>query len=237
MWDFIQDVARNLNRPHKETRFTNNSKSFARAMKMYGDRRTIDLFSLNMCGPSYDIVRRENKKGVHFVQFREHQQISCCVADIYRKAMTAQGISDPIAVILSEDETKIKARATWEAKYNTLAGFCGPKEDDICDLSFEPIVGEGESGYNAIMDAFTNNKLSGFAQIVMVNPLHVDLPRLVSVVCIICNCFDGVWIRWQWERISKLWIDECQNVIDPILGHVSDGDSHRCQLMLEDYTS
>jgi hypothetical protein len=35
LWDFMQDVARNLNRSAKGFRFSDNSKSFARAMKMY----------------------------------------------------------------------------------------------------------------------------------------------------------------------------------------------------------
>jgi hypothetical protein len=163
----------------------------------------VDLYSLNMYGPSYDTIKRENKKGVHFV-LGEHRDIFRYVADIYRRAMVAHDISGPVPVILSEDETKVKARATWKAKYDTLASFCGPKDDHTCDSRFKPVVGTGESGYNAIMDAFTNNKLSGFARIVVVNLLHRDLHRLVLVVCATCNCFDAEWVRPQWEVIAKL---------------------------------
>jgi hypothetical protein len=63
------------------------------------------------------------------------------------------------------------------------------------------------------MDAFTNNKLSGFVRIVVVNPLHQDLHRLVLVVCAICNCFDAEWVRRQWEVNAKLWEEECEQVI------------------------
>jgi hypothetical protein len=52
------------------------------------------------------------------------------------------------------------------------------------------------------MDAFTNNKLSGFVRIVVVNPLHQDLHRLVLV-----------WVRRQWEVNAKLWEEECEQVI------------------------
>jgi hypothetical protein len=163
-------------------------------MKMYGGRRMVDLYSLNMYGPSYDTIKRENKKRVHFVP-GEHRDIFRCVADIFRRAMVAHDIFGPVPVILSEDETKMKAKATWEAKYDTLASFYGPKDDPTCSSRFKLVVGTGESGYNAIMDAFTNNKLSGFARIVVVNPLHKDLPRLVLVVCATCNCFDAKWVR------------------------------------------
>jgi hypothetical protein len=236
LWDFMQDVARNLNRSAKGFRFSDNSKSFARAMKMYSGRRMVDLYSLNMYGPSYDIVKRENKKGVHFVP-GEYQDIFRCVVGIYRRGMVAHDVSGPIPVILSEDETKVKARATWEAKYDILAGFCGPKDDHTCDSRFKPVVGTSESGYNAIMDALTNNKLSGFARIVVVNSLHKDLHRLVLLVCATCNCFDAECVRRHWEVIAKLWKEECEQVIGLILGHASDGDSHRRQLMLQDYTS
>jgi hypothetical protein len=80
-------------------------------MKMYGGRRMVDLYSLNMYGPSYNTVKRENKKDVHFVP-GEHRDIFCCVADIYRRAMVPHNVSGPVPVILSEDEMKVKARAT-----------------------------------------------------------------------------------------------------------------------------
>jgi hypothetical protein len=102
LWDFMQDVARNLNRSAKGFRFLDNSKSFVRAMKMYGGRRMVDLYSLNMYGPSYDTIKRENKKGVHFVP-GEHREIFRCVADIYHKAMVAHDVSGPVPVILSEE--------------------------------------------------------------------------------------------------------------------------------------
>ena len=86
-------------------------------------------------------------------------------------------------------------------------------------------LGLVEDGYNVIVDAFRNNKLDGFARIVVVNPLHESLPRLVLVVCTTCNCFDASWVRHQWEVIHSLWAIECLHVIGPIIGHASDGDS------------
>ena len=56
LWDFLQDVAANLNQSDCGKRFTENTKSFALAMKIYGSKRMCNLFELNYIGPSYQIV-------------------------------------------------------------------------------------------------------------------------------------------------------------------------------------
>ena len=69
--------------------------------------------------------------------------------------------------------------------------ICGPKGNHVCQTRFKLVVRVGEDGYNVIIDAFKNNKLDGFARIVVVNPLHESLPRLVLVVYTTCNYFDA----------------------------------------------
>ena len=71
----------------------------------------------------------------------------------------------------------------------------------------------------------------------MVSPLHDKLPRLVLCVSCTCNCFNSQWVKDQWDRIDKLWDKHCKIVVGPIIGHASDGDSRRRQLMLADYKS
>jgi len=44
-------------------------------------------------------------------------------------------------------------------------------------------------------------------------------------------------VRQQWLRIEDLWDKECKDIVGPIVGHASDGDSRRRQLMLSDYRS
>jgi hypothetical protein len=177
-------------------------------MKIYRGRRMVDLFSLYMCSPSYNTIRRENRKDIHFV-LGEHQEIFKCVTEIYVKVKIAHIISSAILMILLEDETKVKARATWEPKYDTLARFCRSKVDHVCNTKFKSVVGVGEEGYNTIVDCFRNNKLERYAQVVIVNPLRDKLPRLVLVVCATYNCFDSKWVRGQWHVIDKLWAEEC----------------------------
>lgn len=157
------------------------------------------------------------------------------MAEIYKDAKIAHGIVGPVPVILAEDKPKVKGRVAWEQKFDTLNGFCGVKENHVCMSGFKPTVGSGDDSYNSIVDSFRNDRVGGFARVVMVNPLHQNLPRLVLVVNCTCKYFDAAWVRRQWGVIEKIWEDECKDIVGPIVGHVSDGDSRRRQLMLEDY--
>jgi len=98
-------------------------------------------------------------------------------------------------------------------------------------------VGNVEEGYNKILEIFRSNKVGGFARVIMVSPLHDKLPRLVLYVSCTCNCFDSQWIRDQWTKIDHLWDKHYKSTVGPIIGHASDGDSRRRQLILANYKS
>ena len=236
LWDFLRDVAENLNRDRRGQRYRDNTKCLGEVMKVYGGRRMVDIFALNFAGPSYRQVKREVRKGVQFLP-GEHAQIFAAVAQIYREAKLAHNIIGPVPVILAEDETKVKGRVAWEPKWDTLAGFCGPSENHVCVPGFRPLVGSGEEGYCQLLESFGKNRKGTFARVVVVNPLHERLPRLVLIVCCTCNCFNSDWVRGQWDTIDRLWEEECLAAVGPIIGHASDGDSRRRQLMLVDYQS
>ena len=85
------------------------------------------------------------------------------------------------------------------------------------------------------MEAFGNYQIAGFARVIIVNLLHTKLPKLTLVVCCTCNCFDAAQICQQQDAIDRLWIQECLQFVGPVIGHASDRDSHRRQLMLHDY--
>ena len=83
-WDFLRDVAANLNCSKNSYRFPKNMKSFAQAIKIYRGKRMCDLFLLNFAAPSYNTMKHENKKGVQF-KAGEHailfQYITCIYQD------------------------------------------------------------------------------------------------------------------------------------------------------------
>jgi hypothetical protein len=131
-----------------------------------------DLDSLNYMGPSIDTTKH---KGLRFIP-GEHADVFKVVANIYWDAMQAHSIIRPVPVILVEDETKVKSRVSWEAKFDTLASFCGSKDSHVCVTNYKPVVGLGEAGYNKVVNAFQYDKVGGYARVVMVNPLHEKLP-------------------------------------------------------------
>lgn len=212
LWDFLRDVAANLNWSKQGYRFSTNTKSFAQAMKIYRDRRMCDLFSLNYAAPSYNTIKCENKKVTRFVA-GEHAILFRNVAKIYKDALEAHGILGPIPIIVAEDETKLMSRVACESQFDTLVGFKGIKEGHCCMSAFKPVVGGKHSGYEKIVDAFQNFKVGSFVRVIMVNLLHKKLPRLVLVVCCTCNCFDSQWVKKQWTVIDKLWQKICEDIV------------------------
>ena len=82
-------------------------------------------------------------------------------------------------VILTEDKTKVMARVLWESHLDSLVGFNGRKDDHCCDLSFKPIVGNGDLGYETIVNAFHNYKIGSFARMKMVHLFYEKISQLV----------------------------------------------------------
>ena len=121
----------------------------------------------------------------------EHAQIFTVLADIYKDAKEAHGIKGPVPVILAEDETKVCSRVSYEQCFDTLAGFCGSKENHACISNYKPRVSNGEGGYNTILECFRGDKVGGFARVIVVSPIHAKLLRLVLCVSCTCNCFDS----------------------------------------------
>ena len=171
LWDFMKDVAANLNRKNSRNCYSENTRCFSQAMRIYGGRCLCDLFSFNFAGPSYDSIQGESRKGAMFI-LGEHIDIFKSIASIYVEAKAAHGISGPIPVILAEDETKNKGRISWEARRDTMLGFCGPQDNHSCITDYKPTIGVGEIGYNKMVDSFRLDRVGGFARVIVVNPLH-----------------------------------------------------------------
>jgi hypothetical protein len=53
LWDFLKDVAGNLNWKKWGYKWSTNSEGFAQTMKMYGGWHMCDFFQLNFAWPSY----------------------------------------------------------------------------------------------------------------------------------------------------------------------------------------
>ena len=71
-----------------------------------------------------------------------------------------------------------------------------------CDPHCSIVVGEGDA-YSIIENAHTHYQLAGYLRVVVINPLHEQLPRLTIVVHAHCNRFTTGWLKKQWEEDRK----------------------------------
>ena len=94
-------------------------------------------------------MKNDNKKGIQHV-VGKHAEIFAAIADIYKDAKAAHGIIAAILVILAKDETKIRSRVAYEQHFDSLSGFCGPKENHVCVSNYKRV----EAGYNKILESF-----------------------------------------------------------------------------------
>lgn len=156
---------------------------------------------------------------------------------MYAFYKTKHGIDYPIHVYLVGDETVVIKYVRWVEKSDTLVGFCGNKEEHQCQSHFLVIVGKGVARFDIITDSFKNNIIGHYARVIIVDPLHENIPPLVVVSHPTYNRFNAKKIHQQWERIKILWKRHVENNLGAIVGHSSNGDSRRRQLILMDYCS
>ena len=236
VWEFFKDIFHNLIHEKAGRRYSTSTKSLYEMIKLWGGPRLHNFISLNMDGPSISTTLRQVKKSLTYIP-GEHEHIFEAVGKIYASYKAKHGIYGPIPVCLAEDETIVKKYVRWVAKSDTLVGFCGLKEEHQCQSHFLVTVGEGDAGYEIITNSFKNNVIGHYARVIIANPLHEKLPRLVVVVHPTCNKFNANFVYQQWEKVEFMWKKHVENNLGPIVGHSSDGDSRRRQLMLKDYSS
>ena len=110
-------------------------------------------------------------------------------------------------------------------------GFCGKKGPrHICEESFVVKVGDDDGAYQRLFEAFQNCQVATHARVIMINPLHRKLPRVVLLLQTNSNRFTHNVLH-QWLVLDIL----CESILDPVLGpgigHASAGDSRRRKLM------
>ena len=77
----MKDIAANLNRKDFGNWYSENTKSFSQAMRIYSGQRLYDLFALNFAGPSFDSIWKESRKDVMFIS-GEYAKIFKSIATI-----------------------------------------------------------------------------------------------------------------------------------------------------------
>lgn len=238
LWDFLTDIVKNVGKEDpRGKRYSEATKVMFETIKLWGGPRLHHFLSLNMGGPSLDTTKRDTRKALKY-KVGENEGVFQHLAVVYKSAMNLASIPlGTVPTMLAEDETVVKRSVRWVARDDVLLGFCGPIDNHNCISDYIVEVGSGVTGYESIVNSFKSNVRAHYARVLIVNPLHARLPRLVAVIQLTCNRFDSKDVQNQWEKVRVLWSKHLSAVLGPLIGHSSDGDARRRKLMLEDFTS
>lgn len=229
-------VSRNLHVKNKGQRYQAPLKMFYEVLMIWGGPRLVNFVALNLHGPEIHSVfrwRNDNsipvKVGLDIDNFK-------ALVPIFTELNEQLGIRVP--VLLAEDETAIVANVSYDQARDVLQGFCGPnRPDHKCVENAEVPVGEGVQGYDTIVQAFQDKRIGTHARVIMINPLHPLLPKIPILIHPTCNRFDHEFVREQWMRVEDFYNQHLAQIVGPLCGHSSDGDTRRRKLMLQDVSS
>ena len=230
--DMLATIARNLNVKKEGKRYKASFAMFLETILMWGGPRLANFVAMNIGGPEIHSVYRWRKTHCHNFDLSVTAHNLQIIPEIMIKATTKKNIPR-VPVLLAEDETAIVSSIHYCAERDVLLGFCGTAGinhqcDDLCVVP----VGEGEEGYENIVNAFRTLKRGTHARAVIINPLHPELPKIPILIQPTCNRFDNQFVRRQWDTIEALYNDYLEDIVGPLIGNASDGDSRRRHLML-----
>lgn len=255
--DVLHGAVKNMNiakpRGRRHTEHARSMMMYEWILYNYGPR-AMRFVAANLNGPMCETTVKAGLNSVpeYRCGFRGSRQVLPIVVALLKEAMEAADVPfGQVPYELSEDETNTNSEVEWDQRTDTLRNFCGrygecagraskcrcPQEHHQCESNFEVPVGSAEVAFANIVAAFQDCKRGNYARVIMINPLHPDLPKIPVFVSATCNMFDNAAVRFQWEVIDAL-CDECGlgDVLGPRVGHASDGDSRRRKLQLEDMT-
>lgn len=231
--DILGTISNNLRRKKKGKRYSNSTKDFYEVLLTMGGPRLCDFVSKNLDGPhvhSAIVWRKENT--ITYV-LGGHKENIMAIAALYKNAKESMGIKSDVPYEMAEDETAIVPRPEYKADTDEVVGFCGLKgAGHICVENCVVKVGDDDRAYKRLVEAFQNYQVATHARVIMINPLHRYLPRVVLFLQPNCNRFTHNEVLHQWLVLGDL----CKAILEPALGpgigHASDGDSRRRKLML-----
>ena len=215
---FFCNIADNMRKESNGRRQNTFSEKFYKVLRIWGGKRLSNFVAGNLFGPSDSAQKRTRQK-----QINRHRQEGMTstgfswLAKVYKDLKENCGIDGPVLAEASEDE---------------LWGFCGSNDGHMCSSDHVVKVGTGEDGYHNIKEAFQNNKIASYARVIMINPLHWDLPALVALLTPTCNTFDHTYAEQQWQKLEDLYDEHLLPVLGPLISHASDGDARRRKSML-----
>ena len=200
----LQTVARNFHVEKNGRRYQSSFKLFLEVLLLWGGPRVATFVAINLCGPEiHSIYRWRNQHLVNLDGGFDENNFKV-LGKLYKEAMNNLGVKH-VPVLAAEDETAILGQISYSERTDELLGFCGVTgADHKCLDYFTVVVGNGEQGYNTIVNAFNEYKIGPFARAIILNPLHPKLPRIPVLIMPTCNRFDHEFVFRQWQTVERL---------------------------------
>ena len=237
LMDTLDSVSRNFHvRGSQGRRYKDAVKRFYESLKIMGGPRICNFVAVNLEGPSLDAVYKWRK--TNLIDFKP----GITEENFKQLFLLLKGLMDRNSIpkvpwLTAEDETAIEKNITYLQENDELLGFCGKEtensKDHVCLSNFHIIIGDDDESYAKMINAFKSYRKGNYARVVLLNPLHRRLPRLVICLVATCNCFSHFDVFNQWREIETYFGRHLEEVAGPLIGHSSDGDSRRRKLMVQ----
>ena len=231
--DTLQTVASNLHVKEKGKRFRASVQQFYESILILGGPRLASFVSYNLHGPDIHTVYTWRQKRSRIIDADASPSTFQQLTQVYAEAKKKANINFLVPVMTAEDETAVKAEVAYHQETDELLGFCGENKDHHCLQPAKVIIGDDRDAYSRLTSAFQNLKIGAYARVVLLNPLHLHLPRMAILLLPTCNKFTHSDVAMQWSTISENYQAYTESTVGPLIGNASDGDSRRRKLMLE----
>ena len=143
----------NICKKKQGKRYNKTVKEFYEVLMYWGGPRIATFVAFNLLGPEIHTLYRWRKKKDIDLEEGIVEENFVKIAKIYEEALTLS--LGKVPVQLSEDGTAIIRKVCYDQKNDTLVGFCGDAGDNhVCKENCLIVVGDGEEGYNTIVQAF-----------------------------------------------------------------------------------
>ena len=165
-------------------------------------------------------------------------------AEIYKHLTEQLDISTPVPVIAAQDETAIIPVVGWDPATDELVGLCSRRCNNRCDTvaackrrrctrrhrcksGIVHVVGDDDKAYERMEAAIYTHQVATNATAIVVNPMRTDLPRITVYFGGTCLAETAGDAQETWEKFTALYNEHLRDVLGPLHGNASDGDSRR----------
>ena len=232
------------------------AKQLLRAVRLVGGEQVYNLLARNLNLPHERNVRKDISK--HAIDFGEgmREENFIAIAEMYTEIMTLKGIPfGSVPTMMAEDETAVIAGVYWDAVHDVLVGLCGllckkkctgvtqcrdvrkcnDTHECTADKQVHLLVGCDDLSYENMWQFAELNRVSTYLRLVLINPLRDGVPRLPCLMVGTCLTFtcDG-YLLPQWAILEKWYDKHLREILGPLIGHSSDGDSRRRKAMMKE---